>query len=90
MTSDRAGRHSNGGSLFLRGEVAKEVEEDLWGVRDFKVFKVFKVVKVVKVVKDFKDLMRYAIIAMFRLARKLFRKKVAENFSAHAKNHKFA
>lgn len=81
MTSDRAGRHSNGGSLFLRGEVAKEVEEDLWGVRDFKVF---------KVVKDFKDLMRCAIIAMFRLARKLFRKKVAENFSAHAKNHKFA
>ncbi len=82
MTSDRAGRHSNGGSLFLRGEVAKEVEEDLWGVRDFKVFKVFKVVRVVK---DFKDLMRCTIIAMFRLARKLFRKKVAENFSAHAK-----
>lgn len=78
MTSDRAGRHSNGGSLFLRGEVAKKVKEDLWGVRDFKVVKVVK------------DLMRYAIIAMFRLARKLFRKKVAENFSAHAKNHKFA
>ncbi len=82
--------------FFLRGEVAKEVEEDLWGVRDFKVVKVFKVfkvvrvVRVVKVVKDFKDLMRYAIIAIFRLARKLFRKKIAENFSAHAKNHKFA
>lgn len=58
--------------------MAKEVEEDLWGVRDFKVVKVVK------------DLMRYAIIAIFRLARKLFRKKVAENFSVHAKNHKFA
>lgn len=68
----------------MRGEVAKKVKEDLWGVRDFKV------VKVVRVVKDLKDLMRCTIIAMFRLARKLFRKKVAENFSAHAKNHKFA
>ena len=76
--------------FFLRGEVAKEVKEDLWGVRDFKVFRVFKVFKVFKVVKDLKDLMRCVIIAIFRLARKLFRKKVAENFSAHAKNHKFA